>query len=240
MAIIWIKLDTAESFYDASQSVLITSDQVAAVTDTPYVQKAINDGAIQEATEQEYDDYIASIPVVPVLRDLGKTAAFDDAFAYEVGQMVLNEGVLYVANSDIVAGTDFVEGVAANEWTAVQTKEDSVIADKDTTTTTASLTYVDMANMSRTPTQAGTYLVQFSATVSNSDATKSVSVQLTGSAIVNASVREISCTTANEKHQVHCMGIITVDGLTAIKAQWKVAGGTGSCYQRQLLVTRIF
>lgn len=131
-----------------------------------------------------------------------------------------------------------------NLGTAIETVNDegsaidATIKDKDTTTTTASTSYVDMANMSRTPT-AGTYLVQFSATVSNSDATKSVSVQLTGSAIVNASVREISCTAANEKHQVHCAGVISVDGLTAIKTQWKVAGGTGSCYQRQLIVTKI-
>lgn len=241
MAITWIKIDEAESWFDPEQSVMITADQVAAVENTTAIQKAIGAGKIQTATEQEYDDYIASLPVVPVLRDLGKVATFDQDFAYESGQLVLEEGILYAANSDIVAGIAFAEGVDANEWTAVQVKSDSVIADKDTTTTTVATSYADMANMTRTPTQAGTYLVMFSATISNTNASTAITVGIhNGTSIVAASERYQDMSAEPDAvTSVHTMAIVNLDGATPVKVQWKVSAGTGTVYQRQMLVTRI-
>ena len=123
---------------------------------------------------------------------------------------------------------------------AMNNNIDSEYADKDTSTTTASTSYEAMANMTRTPA-AGTYLVQFSTSVSNSTNTTEVTCALAlAGTVVAASARPVSTTALGVKYGVPtCFAKITVNGTQAITAQWKTSGGTATAYQRQMFLTRV-
>jgi len=114
------------------------------------------------------------------------------------------------------------------------------ITDKDTDSTTTNTSFEDMNSMSKTVSEDGDYLVEFSATISNSTISTTTTCQVIGNGVaVNASVRPVSTGVVNAKYQVHSMGIVSLLASQTAKVQWKVSAGTGSVHQRQMKVTKI-
>ena len=63
MGIIYIKLDQAELFYSVEQGTSLTTLlQVAEVTDSVEIQRALRDNAIQASNLSEYTAYVNSLP----------------------------------------------------------------------------------------------------------------------------------------------------------------------------------
>lgn len=112
-------------------------------------------------------------------------------------------------------------------------------ATSTTTITTTSTTDILATSMSVTP-EAGTYLVIFSGATSNSNNNQSVfssvyvgGVQATGS---ERAQRQLS---ANDGASFACVVQATVDGSQAIEGRWRVSAGTGSMYQRTLVIVKV-
>jgi len=109
-----------------------------------------------------------------------------------------------------------------------------------TATITSGLTTDTLVTaMSITPA-AGTYVVRFSGSVSNSNNGKDIFVSIYSGGVQNAASERryhrgnltITCPFA-------CDAVVTVNGSQAIAGYWRMSGGTGTMYQRTMIVLRV-
>jgi hypothetical protein len=105
--------------------------------------------------------------------------------------------------------------------------------------TTTSTTDVQVPNMSVTPV-AGTYLVMFAGSTLNSGngAERNFFNLYSGGVVIPYSEQRIGISGAAAS-AVNIQAITTVNGSQAIQAFWRVIAGTGTIYQRSLIITRI-
>lgn len=108
-----------------------------------------------------------------------------------------------------------------------------------TTITTTSTTDILATSMSITP-ESGTYLVIFSGSASNSSNNQSIfpSVYVDGVQVA-ASERRVFRLAANDGAPFACVTQATVNGAQAIEGRWRVSAGTGSMYQRTLVLVKV-
>ena len=109
-----------------------------------------------------------------------------------------------------------------------------------TATITTGLTVdTPVTAMSITPA-AGTYIVRFSGSVSNANNGNFVYVSIYAGGVQNAASERqykrgnqtVTCPFASD-------AVVTVNGSQAIVGYWRVSGGTGSMYQRTMIITRV-
>jgi len=110
-------------------------------------------------------------------------------------------------------------------------------------TNTASTTYTQMANMTSTPA-AGTYLVTFSASGSNSAGTSDSTYAIhVGAAVVQRSERNIAWGGGNATNDfetaLHSQAIVTVNGAEVIDVRYKVTTGTFTVHERNMILLRL-
>lgn len=103
--------------------------------------------------------------------------------------------------------------------------------------TTLSTTDTQMGNMTLTPA-AGTWLILFSTSVNNSanGTTRNFVNLYSGSSVIPGTERNTGSTS---DAPVSTQAVVTLDGITAISAKWRVVGGTGTAHSRRLTAVRI-
>jgi len=111
--------------------------------------------------------------------------------------------------------------------------------------TTTSTSDVLMTGMTVTPI-AGTYLVLFSAVVQQNDAGNSATVSIYSAGVQDpASVRDFApfdggtLSAVNASCVCAIQGVYTVNGSQVIQVEWHVSAGTGTVFQRNLILIKI-
>jgi len=107
------------------------------------------------------------------------------------------------------------------------------------TITTTSTTDTAVTGITITPA-AGTYVVRFSGSVSNGNNNRSVYASIYAAGVQNAaSEREYRRGNQTITCPFACDAVVTVDGAQAITGYWRVTGGTGSMYQRTMIILKV-
>jgi hypothetical protein len=106
------------------------------------------------------------------------------------------------------------------------------------TITTSSATDVLMTGMTVTPA-AGTYLVWFSGDYISSSATTMTADIWVAGAVVTASERACTQSTATQKYVFACQALVTVNGAQAIEGRWRRGTGTLTNTRRTLSYLKV-
>lgn len=115
--------------------------------------------------------------------------------------------------------------------------EATAIANTTTTSTTDVLTNA----MTLTP-PAGTYMVLFSGSVTNTAGSAQVSTSIYSGGVQVASSERVYQNVifgADTDAPFCCVAIVTVNGAQAIEGRWRVSGGTGTMFQRSLQIFEV-
>jgi len=123
--------------------------------------------------------------------------------------------------------------VAAHDGYALVNNLSAVGTNNITTTSTS---YIKANDMALTPFD-GTYVVYFSGSfgVDQVNTTAYAAVYVDGT-VVDGSERIRISERANDTSPFDCIALITINGSQAIEGKWKVSNGTGTMYQRTLVL----
>lgn len=149
-----------------------------------------------------------------------------------------------ISHSASTAANDFLVGSGSNTFIKKTLNETKAIlgighslTSSTINTTTNSVTDVALANMYVIP-GAGTYIVWFVSTYSNSNANRTT----TFSIYVNNSLISSEAMTnpaANTLYPVHVLNQVTVTDDQAIEIRWKASANTSTCWSRTLTLIKI-
>lgn len=114
-----------------------------------------------------------------------------------------------------------------------------------TNATTTSTTDVQMTGMTSTPI-AGTYFITFSAGVQQNISGDTITVSIYSNGVIDTASTRVSAPfaggtlTAGQGSCIYAtQGIVTVNGSQAIEIRWHVSGGTGTVFNRSMILLKI-
>ena len=123
----------------------------------------------------------------------------------------------------------------------INTTLSSSTVESDSVTTTNSSTDSLLSGMTITPNQ-GTYLVNFSTTVTHNSGGSSVSASIyAGNSKVSASTRTVVPNISSNAYTIMLSthAIVTVDGTQSIESRWSTSSGMATAGSRSMSIIRI-
>jgi hypothetical protein len=154
---------------------------------------------------------------------------------YPLGSMVVNQGVLYQANSLVPAGTAFTTGTSGATWTQIgllngQVEYGNVYPTNGSSIGSTGTTFQDLPGSTLTLPSAGTYKVYYNVGVQSSTAGGNTSFVISDSSNVNYS-GSAGNTKESAASTIAVMAtqeiFLTITTPTTIKLRWK-NNGTGT------------